>query len=167
MIQKPILVVCRSDVAAMLTVSETGWFTDDNVPYEMVARSDPFAPAGQGGEAIFTTLWITTTTFETDVALFITPIIDFVPIDTQRIDIPGAPNPDDAQQVHELVLSVPYPPPPAAEFMRVAPRGCVIEVKVETRIGDGFGVSGRQIVDGIEVETEIVREGRAPTGVTV
>lgn len=159
MIQQPELVVCRGDgTPAMLVVGEG--YTDDGEVYEMVARDRPFAPAGQGGEAIFTALWITTTTYDDPVTLFITPYVDFVALETQQLDIPGAPNPTNAQQVHELALSVPWPAPPAAERMRNAPRGCYIDVRVETNIAGGFGSSTRQAVDGIEVEVEIVRDSR-------
>lgn len=159
MIQQPELVVCRGDgTPAMLVVGEG--YTDDGAVYEMIARDRPFAPAGQGGEAIFTALWITTTTYEEDVTLFITPFVDFVALETQQLDIPGAANPTNAQQVHELALSIPYPPPPDPERLRVAPRGCYIDVRIETNIAGAFGSSARQAVDGIEVEVEIVRDSR-------
>lgn len=159
MIQQPELVVCRGNgVPAMLVVGSG--FTDDGVAYEMVARSDPFAPAGQGGEAIFTALWITTTTYDQPVTLLVTPYIDGVALAQQRIDIPGRANPTNVQQVWELALSVPYIQG-GVERLRVAPRGCVIEVEVATNIGGGMGTSARQAVDGIEVETEVVRESRA------
>ena len=161
MIQQPELVVCRGDgTPAMLVVGEG--YADDGVVYEMAARDRPFAPAGQGGEAIFTALWITTTTYDDDVTLFITPFVDFVALETQQLDIPGRANPTNEQQVWELALSVPYPAPPAQEYMRVAPRGCYIDVRIETNIAGGFGSSARQAIDGIEVEVEIVRDSRQP-----
>jgi hypothetical protein len=158
MIQQPQLVLCRgAGTPAMLTVG--GTYLDDGEVYEMVARSRPFAPGGQGGEAIFTTLWITTTTFDDAVSLFVTPFVDFVALETQRIDIPGAANPNNAQTIHELALSVPYIFG-GIERMRNAPRGTYIDVKVETKIGTVAGSSARQIVDGFEVECEIVKDSR-------
>lgn len=158
MIQQPQLVLCRGGgTPAMLTVG--GTYEDDGEVYEMIARARPFAPGGQAGEAIFTTLWITTTTFDDDVSLFVTPFVDFEPLETQRIDIPGAANPNNEQTVHELALSVPYMHGGVEQF-RNAPRGAFIDVRVETKIGTVAGSSARQIVDGFEVECEIVKESR-------
>lgn len=158
MIQQPQLVLCRGDGTPSMLVVGSG-YTDDGAVYEMVARTRPFAPDKMGGEAIFTALWITTTTFDVGVSLFITPYVDFVALETQRIDIPGEANPQNKQRVWELALSVPYIRA-LVEIMRNAPRGTVIDVKVETKIGTVAGASTRQIVDDIEVEAEIVNESR-------
>lgn len=159
MIQQPELIVCRGDGTPSMLVVGGDTYLDDGEVYEMIARSRPFAPAGQGGEAIFTTLWITTTTFEDDVSLFITPFIDFAPLATQRLDVVGAANAENKQQIHELALSVPFIRG-GIERMRNAPRGCYIDVRIETLIGTIAGSSARQIIDGIEVESEVVQESR-------
>ncbi len=102
---------------------------------------------------------MTTTTFDDEVVLFVTPYVDFVALETQRITIPGAANPDNKQTVHEMALSLPFIRDDV-EIMRTAPRGAFIDVKVETDIGGGFGTSARQIVDGFEIECEIVQDSR-------
>jgi hypothetical protein len=158
MIQQPQLVLCRgAGTPSMLVVGEG--YEDDGVPYEMVAWARPYAPGGDSGEAIFTTLWVTTTTYDEDVSIFITPYIDGVALETQEIEIPGAANPQDGQQVHELALSVPYIRD-AIERMRTAPRGTWIAVRAETKIALGSGTSARQAVDGIVCEVEVVSESR-------
>jgi hypothetical protein len=161
MIQQPQLVLCRGDgTPSMLVVGDT--YEDDGEAYDMVAWARPYAPGGDAGEAIFTSLWITTTSWNADVHLFITPYIDGVALETQDIFILAAANPQGVQQVHELALSVPYIRD-AVERMRVAPRGTWIAVRVETDIAGGFGTSERQIVDGITCEVEVVTETREAT----
>jgi hypothetical protein len=159
-VQQPILVVCRGGGQPhMLTVSESGYYLDDGEVYEMAARDRPFAPAGQGGEAIFTALWITTTSYDDPITLFITPIVDFVPLETQQLDLVGAVNAENRTEVHELALSVPYVVG-GIERMRNAPRGCYIDVRVETNFGGIAQAASRFSIDGIEVEVEIVRDSR-------
>lgn len=153
----PQLVVGRgSGTPAMLKVGVG--YIDDDVNYELLGRSEPWAPAGVGGEAIFTMLYVTTRHYDLNVSLFITTFIDGVALaEVKRIDLVGVALSKGEQRVTEVGLSVAHSPA-GVELLRYSPRGTWISVQVETRIGTGAGTASRQIVDGIECEYEVVRE---------
>lgn len=159
MIQQPQLVLTRGAGVPSMLVPGSPDYLDDGVIYEMLARSRPYAPAGAGGEAIFTMLYLVTTHYDVSVSLFVTPYVDFAALATQQIDLIGAANPANKSTVHELALSVPYIVG-GIERLRVAPRGTWFDVKVETKIAAGNPASARVVIDGGEVETEIVRESK-------
>lgn len=155
----PQLVVGRGNgTPAMLTVG--AGYIDDDTHYDLLGRSAPWAPAGSGGEAIFTALYVTTRHFEQDVSLFVTTYIDGMPLaEVTRLNLVGVALSKGEQQVHEIGLSIPHMVA-GVEKLRYAPRGTWISVQVETMIVDGFGSAARQCVDGIECEFEIVRESK-------
>lgn len=155
--QIPVLVVGRSTAPALLRHGVG--YSDDGEVYDLLGRSDPFLPAGLGGEAAFYTVYVTTTHFEVATVLRVTPRIDGVPLAATAIVLNTAPGPDGEQRVHEISLSKPYVDG-GLEKLRYAPRGSWIDVTVETQRSVGLGVAGRVIVDGIEVEFEAVQEGK-------
>lgn len=140
---------------AMLTANDG--YEDDGQPYDLLARTRQIAVAGTSGEAIFTALYLTTTTFADLVTLFVTPSVDGVPLETQQVHLGGVANPNERAVVKELALSVPFLRD-GVEVMRTAPRGTWFDVTIETRIGLGNPSSTRQIIEAIEVEYEVVRE---------
>lgn len=157
----PQLVVGRGNgTPAMLTVG--AGYIDDDVHYDMLGRTAPWAPAGVGGEAAFHSLYVTTRHFDEDVSLFVTTFIDGVALaEVTRINLVGVPLSLGEQRVVEVGLSVPYAPA-GVELLRYAPRGTWISVQIETNIVDGFGSAARQIVDGVECEYEVVQESKVP-----
>ncbi len=157
--QIPVLVVGRATLPAILRHGVG--YTDDGEVYDLVGRSDPFMPAGLGGECAFFTIYITTTHFEASSVLKVTPRIDGLPLASQTIVLNTAPGADGEQRVHEIGLSKPFIDG-GLEKLRNAPRGSWIDVTIETTRSSGFGMAARQIVDGIEVEFEMVQEGKQP-----
>lgn len=158
--QIPVLVVGHAAIPAVLKHGDT--YRDDGELYDLVGRSDPFMPAGLGGEVAFYTIYVTTTHFEAATTLRVTPRIDGVPLASTTIVLNTAPTDEGEQRVHEIGLSKPYVVG-GLEMLRNAPRGSWIDVTVESQLVAGFGVAARWIVDGIEVEFETVQEGKPAT----
>jgi hypothetical protein len=154
----PVLVVGRADDAALLRPG-TG-YDDDGVAYDLLGRSAAFMPAGLGGEAAFFTIYVTTTHYEATTVLRVTPAIDGVTLASTDIVL-GTSDPAGEQNVHEIDLSQAYTVG-GVEKLRYAPRGQRLDVTIETLRGATLGVGARQIVDGIEVEFEVVQEGKQP-----
>lgn len=156
--QLPVLVVGLTTAPAILRHG-VGYLDDDQV-YDLYARTDPFMPAGVGGEAAFFTLYLTTTHFDAPTILRVTPRIDGNPLDSTTLVLNTA-SVDGVQRVSEIDLSVPHLVG-GVERLRYAPRGGWMDVTIETLRVIGTGIGARQIVDGIEVEFETVQEGRKP-----
>lgn len=135
----------------------------DSYSYNLRARSNRYFPAGIGGEAIFPALYFTTI-HNAAVSLFVTPIVDGVTLETQRLDLPNLGS--NVASAHELGLSVPVIVS-AVEVGRVYPRGTWLEVLVETRFDNDLYLASRVSVEGMECEYEIVRESRQASGVIV
>jgi hypothetical protein len=130
-------------------------YDDDGVAYTALARSERLAPAGAGGECIFTMLYLTTRHYTSSVSINVTPIVDNVTLATQTIALTGAASTTGNRQTHELVLSLPYVRA-SVEQLRTAPRGTWIELLIESS-----GTSAKQIVESAEIEYEVVRETQA------
>jgi len=141
----------RSDEAALLMAHRT--YQDDGVNYDILFRTDRFAPAGVGGEAAFYLLYLALS-FEVATPIVITPIID-------NVRLPGvpyalAPGLDArTDTVIEMSLMQPIPGHPTRGLY--APRGCWFQVEVAT---DFPGAAAFVQVDGVEVEVDIVQEGK-------
>lgn len=157
MSQTPRLIVGRGGVGAILLRANGAAYTDDSVAYNASGKSNKVAPAGAGGECIFTVLYLTTTHFDVNVSLWITPLVDGVALTKQRLNLVGVPGTDGETQVHEIGLSIAHLAS-AVERLRYAPRGTWFQVLVET---DAAVVGlGACIVSEVEVEHEIVRESK-------
>jgi hypothetical protein len=156
----PELFVGRGGTPSLLRVGVG--YTDDSVEYDLLARSRRVAPAGVGGEAIFTVLYVATLHFEDDASFYITPYVDGVALEVQRLDLVGVPGSKGEAQSHEIGLSIPYISG-GVERLRYAPRGTWFEVEVETRYVLSAAVAGRAVITSIEVEHEIVRESMEPS----
>lgn len=151
----PEIFVGKASEPALLQVGDS--YLDDGVKYELIARTRRVALAGAGGEAIYTSLYMATTHYDQNVSLWVTPFVDGVALAAQRIDLIGVPGSKGESKTHELGLSEPYLVA-AVEQLRTAPRGTWFEVQVETRYQSAALTPAKQVVDGIEVEHEIVRE---------
>ena len=143
---------------------------DAGVAFNIRARSDRFYPAGPGGEAIFTVLWLTVTTAITPptppapppnhVHLIITPYLDGVALDAQTLTITGPLTGAQTRLTtkYEFGLSVPYLNPLGTEVFRTAARGASFEIQVATSSGV---VAGELIAVQADLEYEVVRESVA------
>lgn len=156
--QLPIVVLGHALVPVLL--KHGVGYLDDAFPYDMIGRTDPFMPAGTAGECAWYTIYVTTTHFEVTVVLRVTPRIDGIALPSKDIVLNAVLDPSGERRITEIDLSVPHIVN-TVERLRNVPRGTWCDVTVETVLGVGLGVSARQIVDGIEVEFEIVQEGRA------
>ncbi|MCL7965374.1 MAG: hypothetical protein M8858_08150 [marine benthic group bacterium] len=127
-----------------------------------LAKSVRWAPAGVGGEAIFTRMWIALTYDMDAVTLRFTPILDGVPQDgtggtpdlRQSLALTGSVGTRVTER-YEFTLYYPYDDGVDSDALRVALRGCWFQLLVETTttLGDGT-----LIIEQPEIEYEIVRE---------
>lgn len=133
-------------------------YTDDGIAYTLLGQSERIAPAGSGGECIFTLCYLTTRHFDTSVSVQVTPIIDNVAQATQTIALTGAASANGVgnRQTHELALSVPYSPS-GTEQLRVAPRGTWFELVLATP----NTTQAKVLIETAELEYEVVRESMA------
>lgn len=141
-------------------------YDDDSEAYELYAQSEPLAPAGEGGECIFTLLYVTTRHYDADVSFWLTPIVDGVALPTERLDLLATTSQKGEFQTHEVGLSIAYTVA-GTERLRYAPRGTWFQLLVETRYGTLGGTPAEQIIEAAEVEFEIVRESKQPSSTTV
>ncbi len=136
--------------------------TDDSQPVPVRLESARLAPAGMGGECVFTALY-PTLTYTADVTVRFIPIVDDVRFDGQPGNGPNAVvvvalvAPADGRRVRyrkELGLSQPYLRG-GVDQGRFALRGVWFQLRVEVvaAIGlDALGGPGELIVDGVEIE---------------
>ncbi len=143
---------------AMLEVDRS--FLDRAAKYDLYAKTNRYAPAGAGGECIFTSLYAVFT-FTASMVLYLTPILDGANLETITVTLTQNPTATKQSKAFELGLSVPLLVA-GVERGRVSPRGTWLQVLAETRHVIN-GTTGTQVViDGIEVEYEIVREAQQP-----
>lgn len=150
----PTLLYGRRD-DGMVVEAERGW-DDAGATYNMRVRTGRIAPAGVRGEAIFFVLYVATI-HTTAAHLVLTPIIDNVAQAERRLALAAAS--EEVHLVHEVSLSVPLLIN-GQERGRQSPRGTWIEVLVTTEYDDVTVPAATQVVEGIELEYDTVREGR-------
>ncbi|KKM25825.1 hypothetical protein LCGC14_1591060 [marine sediment metagenome] len=130
--------------------SDTG-HQDVDQAIAFLAESDPVAPAGVGGESIFTGL-VCVFLHTMACTVVVTPIVDGVELETQSIVL-GSEGTRTRVQV-ELGLSIPITHS-AVERGRCAPQGTWFQVRLAiTAIA-----TGDLIVEGVALEQEVVTEG--------
>lgn len=128
-------------------------FQDAALAVPIRAETVPAAPAGVGGEAIFSALYLVFTATMV-VTVDVTPIVDGVELETQQITLAGEVERETTH--HELGLSIPLVHN-LIERARFAPRGTWFSVRIDVpAIADGD-----LIIDGVGLEHEIVRESLA------
>ena len=151
------------DVATVLQTSVG--FTDNGVAYVPLLKTNPVAPAGASGEAIFKRLFVTLThSMATDIR--ITPIVDFVAFDgtggqpDERLtfSLPDLTATGRLTERFEMGLSLPFPLTGTERF-RNAMRGAWFQVLIEFINGLA---AGDMIVEQVELQHEIVRESLVP-----
>lgn len=123
---------------------------DAAVPVDLFAQTNKVAPAGIGGECIFTNLYLAIThSGLTDYTLFVTPILDNDELPTLALIVPGTSKPTVAE-VFEVGLAETF-----AGVQTHAPRGVWFSFKLQ---GDGTLPDGDLIIEGASLEYEVVRE---------
>lgn len=109
------------------------------------------SPDGAGGEAIFTTLYVTTTRqHEGTATIRVTPLLDGVEQETMLIVLEPAPS--EITEIRELPLTTRLMRD-EMEVARLAQRGTWFAVRLE-----GEAPLGHLIFESVETETELVRE---------
>lgn len=137
-------------------LAKGGQGTDDlGTGYTFRAKTRSYAPAGIGGECIFTNLYISLLRSNTeDMTIEIVPIVDGVAQDAVALVLEAVAAP--LREVHEVGLAVFYPSA-ANPQIATAMRGCWFQTEVRS---SGAIPAGRTVVEGIELEHEVVTEGR-------
>jgi len=130
-------------------------YKDRGIIYDLYAKTNRYAPAGAGGECIFPSLYAVVTFTET-MLLYLTSLVDGVALETLIIPLVSAGS---ARQTRsfELGLSVPLMVG-GVEKGRQAPRGTWYQCLVETRFDAVANLPNQLIIEGLEVEYEVVRE---------
>ena len=154
----PILFFGGRDTEASVLQTNSG-FQDNLVDYVPLAKSNPIAPAGASGEAIFKNVYLTVT-HSMGVDIRLTPIVDFVAIDgtggqpDERLLITLPALGARLTKRFEMGLSLPFPLTGTERF-RNSLRGAWFQLQVEAINGLA---AGDLIFDQTELEFEIVRE---------
>ncbi|MDH3367915.1 MAG: hypothetical protein OEO17_08725 [Gemmatimonadota bacterium] len=129
-----------------------------------LAKSDRFAPAGAGGEAIFTQFWIALT-YDMTVTLRFTPIVDGIVYDgtgtnpdlRQTLALTGTPGVRKTER-YEFALYLPYDDGTDPDALRTDLRGTWFQLVIDNTTVLG---AGDLIIEQPEIEFEIVRESEA------
>lgn len=130
-----------------------------------LAKTVRFAPAGVGGEAIFTRMWLALTYDMDAVTLRFTPILDGVAQDgtggtpdlRQTLTLAGTPGTRVTER-WEFTLYRPYDDGVDPDAVRVALRGCWFQMMIDTTTTLG---TGDLFIEQPEIEFEVVRESVA------
>ncbi|MDZ7418791.1 MAG: hypothetical protein ONB52_21920 [candidate division KSB1 bacterium] len=129
--------------------------TDDGQAVVARLQSTPLAPAGAGGEAVFTAVYLVAT-LEGQGTIWLTPIVDGTEYTEQAISF-DFPTRQEAA-TYEIGLSRPLVSG-GAERARFALRGTWFALKVKAQL---VSTSGTIILEGVEVEHAVVQETRTP-----
>src|SRR5574341_267236 len=132
-------------------------FQDASAAIVVRAETVPVAPAGPGGEAIFSALYLVLTATMA-VTIQVTPIVDGVALEMQ--DITLSAQTERKTTHHELGLSIPLMEGPT-EMARFAPRGTWFQARIVVPAL----AAGDLIIDGVSLEHEVVRESIAAEAV--
>jgi len=160
----PTLFFGGRDASANVLQSNVG-FTDNTVPYVPLLKTNPVAPAGAAGEAIFRNVYLTLT-HSMLVDVRVTPIVDFIPLDGTNgqpdertiISLPDLTGTQRLTERFEIGLSLPFPLTGTERF-RNALRGAWFQVLIEAINGLA---AGDLIFEQVELQHEIVRESLTP-----
>lgn len=135
-------------------------FQDAGLAIAVRLESELLAPAGPGGEAIFSALYLVFTATMA-ATIVVTPIVwsvedgEVVRTELETQSIVLASEPERRTTHHELGLSVPLlEPVTLIERGRFAPRGTWFAIRLDV----AALAAGDLILDGVSVEHEVVRE---------
>jgi hypothetical protein len=147
----PLIFFGRRDDEALLQAASG--FTDAGESYTLLARSNRLAPAGAGGECIFT-LYYLTVRHTGALTLRVTPIVDDVRYPSVTVTFDDA-GPAPLLEVREIGFSHAYSRG-GVERGRFALRGTWVQVEIESEGAIGSDV----VVELGDLEYEIVRESK-------
>lgn len=137
---------------------------DAGQPIVVKALTNPFIPAGEGGEAIFTALWLTVTHTMAGMVR-VTPFVDDVEIADSIYELPMAATAERETLTWELGLMVAVKDmlDDSVTLATVAPRGNRLQLLFELLDVDGVPARGAGdfIFETPTIEYEVVRESRA------
>ncbi len=134
-------------------------YIDRAEAYDLDAKTNRYAPAGEGGECIFTSLYCVLT-YKAHVTVYFTPILDGVELETQSVVLDQNAAITSQTVSRELALSVPITVA-GVERGRVSPRGTWMQFRVTTQFAVGGGAT-QVVVEGLVLEFEVVRESKMP-----
>lgn len=123
--------------------------------YNLYAKTNRYAPAGAGGDAMFPAIYVTVSHF-TQGEIYVTPIVDGIALERQKVVLAAAGGVK-TTKVYEFAVSMPVTIG-AVEVARVYGRGTWIQVLVETV--NGAGSVGRVVIEQVEAEYEAIRESK-------
>lgn len=139
--------------------------TDRGVAYALLAETARVAPAGPGGEAIFTRLYLALT-WSVGVTIRVTPIVDGVDEPACTVEL-VLPTPSDGRRETDVKQVGLYRPilgrDGVTPVSSVALRGTWFAARVETV---GEVAVGDLIGEGFDVEAEVVSTSRATENAT-
>lgn len=122
---------------------------------ELVARTNAYAPYGVGGEGIFTNLYLTLfRSNDADLELSVVPIVDGVEQDAIQLIRPAVAEP--TREVLEIGLATYYPSAADPQIAN-AMRGTWFQTEIRSV---GTLPAGRLIIEAVELEHEVVTEGK-------
>lgn len=132
---------------------------DGGEDYNGYALSDRFAPAGIGGEVAFYGLFIPVIFDTDDTPISVTVYIDDEERVTRDFVLTNANDPERLRTILEISLleQLDASVDPSGTRGQWATRGTWIQVEIETGFVGGVGFVQ---IDGVELEHEIVQEGK-------
>lgn len=140
-----------------LAVWDGSGASDAGAPVLGRAQTAPVAPAGIGGECIFTNLYPTfRRSNRNPVTVTLTPIVDNVERSPLSITLPGVDR--RVTETYEIGLHVPLAHG-GTEFAAQALRGCWWALRVDVSTGVPIG---HFQLEGVELEVELVTESEDP-----
>lgn len=155
---KPVLYFGRRNQPAVVRAGDTE--LDHTEPFNVKAKTNRVAPAGAGGECVFTLVYLTVT-FTASLTLYVTPFVDDTALEKTAVLLTENAAQSKQTRVYEIGLSIPLKAGDGTERGRYGPRGTWFQVMIET-LFQGAGVPFT--IEQVEYEYEPVTETKTITG---
>lgn len=141
-------------------------YDDGGLAFTPLARTARLAPAGASGECLFAALYVTISR-AAGATVRVVPIVDGVALDATDIVL-VEPAAGVITERHRIVVSQAYVDG-GVELLRYQPRGAWMQAEVSVQGTPMLPVGAEEteavIVDGVEVEFEVLRESLTPEAV--
>lgn len=142
-----------------LLEAETG-LDDDGEPIQFRVQSNPLAPSGIGGEAVFHDVYLTLTRSNPeDVTLLVTPVVDGLDLPAIPVTLAGVEDP--VTEAIEIGLSIPILDSLGAQRGTRAVRGVWMAARIELDDPEEW-TEGRLIIEGVEITATTATESEEP-----